>query len=93
MHLTQVDTARRVVVNPRTLRRWLTDIPEFAALVEAEKDAARDMQADDVLQDLLLDPDSRVRLAAARELRRAPNPNAKPEDEDDDLLNPEAWAS
>jgi len=82
MHLTQVDTARRVVVNPRTLRRWLSDIPEFQELVQAEKDAARDMQAEDVLQDLLLDPDSRVRLAAARELRRgAPNPAQVDEDD------------
>jgi hypothetical protein len=83
MHLTQVDTARRVVVNPRTLRRWSSDIPEFAALVQAEKEAAHEMQPNDVLHDLLLDPDSRVRLQAARELRRGvPNPQAVDEDED-----------
>lgn len=70
LHMTQVECARRVVVNVRTLRRWLTDVPEFAALVQAEKDAGNDLRAEDVLQDLLLSTDERVRLAAARELRK-----------------------
>jgi hypothetical protein len=67
--MTQAECARRVQVNVRSLRRWLTDNPEFAAMVAAEKLAGRDIQADDVLRDLLLSTDERVRLAAARELR------------------------
>ena len=82
LHMSQVEVARRVVVNPRTVRRWL-DIPEFAELVQAEKDAGRDMLAEDALHDLLLSTDERVVLQAARELRRTlPNPPAADEDED-----------
>ncbi|SRR5713226_4675117 len=85
LHMTQAECARRVVVNVRTLRRWKSDIPEFAALVQAEKDAGSDMRAEDVLQDLLLSTDERVRLQAARELRRTVSvvPDA---DEDEPLI-------
>jgi hypothetical protein len=76
LYMTQVEVARRVVVNARTIRRWLSDEPEFAALVQAEKQAARDLSPDDVLQDLLLSTDERVRLAAATQLRRASSAGA-----------------
>lgn len=82
IYMTQRDVGLRIVVNPRTIRRWLTDDPEFAAQVQVEKDAARELLPEDVLQDLLLDPDSRVRLAAAQSLiRLAPQTRA-----DDDPL-------
>lgn len=82
--MTQAECARRVVVNVRTVRRWLADLPEFAALVASEKDAGRDMRAEDVLQDLLLSTDERVRLAAATQLRRTvPNPGGADDDDSD----------
>jgi hypothetical protein len=85
LYMTQGDVARRVVVNPRTIRRWLTDIPEFAALVQAEKDASNDLRADDVLHDLLLSTDERVRLAAATQLRRTARGVVPAIDPDEDL--------
>jgi hypothetical protein len=39
LYMTQVEAARRVVVNPRTIRRWLTDDAEFAALGQDEREA------------------------------------------------------
>jgi hypothetical protein len=70
LFMPQAECARRVSVNVRTLRRWLSDDPEFAAAVEAEKAASRDMRPEDVLADLLLSPNESIRLQAARELRR-----------------------
>jgi transposase-like protein len=70
MHMTAAETARRTGVWDRTIRRWRKDIPEFAALVESEKAAARDLSPDDVLRELMCDPDPRVRLGAATQLRR-----------------------
>jgi hypothetical protein len=85
--LSQRAAARRLGMNERTVRRWLTDVPGFRELVEEQRAAGVEEDANDVLLDLLHDPDSRVRLAAARELRRAPNPNPKLGDEyeDEDL--------
>jgi len=86
LHMTQAECARRVSVNVRTLRRWLSDIPDFAALVQAERESDHDLRAEDVLQDLLLSTDERVRLQAARELRRSvPSPAGADEDEAADL--------
>jgi hypothetical protein len=87
--MTVAEVARRIGVWDRTIRRW-RDIPEFAALVQAEKDSGRDLQPDDVLRDLLHDSDPRVRLAAATQLRRSsPNPTGAEDDEDADVLA--AW--
>lgn len=89
--MTQADAARRVVVNVRTVRRWLVDIPEFAALVQSEREAGREMDAEDVLRDLLLSTDERVRLAAADRLIRLVPARAPDTDSTDDLLDPAAW--
>jgi len=86
LYMTQVEVARRVVVNVRTIRRWLTDDAEFAALVQAEKEAARDLQAEDVLQDLLLSTDERVRLSAAIHLRKTSAGAGAPAGDDEDEL-------
>jgi hypothetical protein len=87
LYMTQVEAARRVVVNPRTIRRWLTDDAEFAALVQSEREAGNDLQAEDVLQDLLLSTDERVRLSAAIHLRKsAAGAGAPAGDPDDDLI-------
>jgi len=82
--LSQAATARRMSMSDRQIRRWLTEVDGFAALVQEEREAGACEDATDVLYDLLSDPDSRVRLAAARELRRTavlPEPDA-----DADLL-------
>jgi transposase-like protein len=90
--MSQRAASRRLGCDERTLRRWHTDVPGFREHVEELRAAGAPEDATDVLYDLLNDPDSRVRLAAARELRRAPNPNAKPEDDDDaDLLDADGW--
>jgi transposase-like protein len=85
MHMTVAETARRTGVWDRTIRRWRKDIPEFAALVESEKAAARDLSPDDVLRDLMQDADPRVRLGAATQLRRSVGTTPPDADEDDDL--------
>lgn len=38
----QKDAAEAVETTARTVRRWLTDVPEFAALVRARREAALD---------------------------------------------------
>lgn len=81
-------------MSDRSIRRWLTEVEGFAALVQEQREASADENATDVLYDLLYDPDSRVRLAAARELRR-PVPGVTVDlDAADDaaLLDPGAWA-
>jgi hypothetical protein len=50
LYMTQVEAARRVVVNPRTIRRWLTDDAEFAALVQSEREAGNNLQASGYLR-------------------------------------------
>ena len=87
--MTVAEVARRIGVWDRTIRRWRSDIPEFAALVESEKAASRDLSPDDVLRDLMQDPDPRVRLGAATQLRRASPSGAPDPDDDSDLL--EGW--
>ncbi len=77
-------------LDDRTIRRWLTDVPGYREHIDSLRGSLTEENATDVLLDLLHSTDERVRLAAARELRRAPNPNPKPEDEDADALA--AWA-
>jgi hypothetical protein len=91
--MTQAECARRVNVNVRTLRRWLSDIPDFAGLVRGEKESGHDLRAEDVLQDLLLSTDERVRLQAARELRRSVPIPAGAADADDDADLLDGWRS
>jgi hypothetical protein len=67
------------------VRRWLA-ISEFVALVEQERESGHNDSAEDVLLDLLNSADERVRLAAARELRRSASGASVPEDEDAELL-------
>jgi hypothetical protein len=93
LYMTQVEVARRVVVNVRTIRRWLTDDAEFAALVQCERDAGNDLQPEDVLRDLLLSEDERVRLSAAIHPRKTSAGVGAPagaDDEDADVLA--AWS-
>lgn len=52
--------------------------------MQSEREAGNDLQAEDVLQDLLLSTDERVRLSAAIHLRKT-GP-ATPTDPDDDLI-------
>ena len=86
--MSQRAAARRLGMDERTLRRWLTDVEGFAAFVEAQRSVVKDEDADDVLKDLLHSSDERVRLAAARELRRMPvTPSGATDDEDDDVFD------
>ena len=85
--LSQRAASRRLGMDERTIRRWLTDVPEFAPYVESLRSTVTDEDADDVLRDLLHSSDERVRLAAARELRKQPVAAANiDKDEDEDLL-------
>ena len=79
-------------MDERTVRRWLTDVPGFAAYVEEQRGVVKEEDADDVLCDLLHSRDERVRLAAARELRRQPVTVPPDDSESDDLLDPDAWS-
>jgi hypothetical protein len=82
--MSQGATSRRMSMSDRQIRRWLTELPGFAALVEEYREAGADENATDVLNDCLYDPDPRVRIAAARELRARAAPVEV--DEDADLL-------
>ena len=93
LHMTQAECARRVNVNVRTLRRWLSDNADFAGLVQSEKESGHDLRAEDVLQDLLLSTDERVRLQAARELRRTVAVPAGSAEADDDADLLDGWGS
>jgi AraC-like DNA-binding protein len=84
--MSQGATARRMAMSDRQIRRWLTEVEGFSALVEEYRAAGTCEQAEDALLDALSHPDPRVRIAAARELRRAPAALPAPEDEDADLL-------
>ena len=79
--LTQRAAARRLGMDERSVRRWLS-LPAFVALVEQERESGHNDSAEDVLLDLLNSSDERVRLAAARELRRSASGASVPEPDD-----------
>jgi hypothetical protein len=83
--MSQRAVARRMGLNERTIRRWLSDVPGFRERVNELRHTQVEEDATDVLYDLLNSSDERVRLAAARELRRVQNPSP-PVDDDADLL-------
>ena len=84
--LSQRAAARRLGMNERTLRRWLTDVPGFRETVAELRAAGVEEDANDVLLDLLHSPDERIRLSAAIHLRKtAPTAPGADADPDDDL--------
>jgi hypothetical protein len=72
-------------MHDRTIRRWLTDVPGFAALVDELRAAGADEDAVDTLRDLLYSENEQVRLGAARELLRLQPKRRADADEDADL--------
>jgi transcriptional regulator with XRE-family HTH domain len=83
--MSQRAVARRMGLNARTIRRWLSDVPGFPRARGRTTAHQVEEDATDVLYDLLNSSDERVRLAAARELRRVRNPSP-PVGDDADLL-------
>jgi hypothetical protein len=88
----QRDTARRIGVDERTIRRWLTGVPGFSEYVQECHETLTDEEPLDVLHELLRSNDERVRLSAAQTLVRLPSDGGKPDaDDDSDLLT--GWDS
>jgi hypothetical protein len=83
--LSQRVTGRRMGMHDRTIRRWLTDVPGFAPLVDELRAAGADEDATDTLRDLLYSENEQVRLGAAREILRLQPKQRANEDEDADL--------
>lgn len=87
----QRDTARRLSVNERTVRRWYSDVPGFREYVEECRASLTDEEPLDILRELLRSSDERVRLSAAQTLVRLPSAKVDAEGEDGDLLD--GWGS
>jgi hypothetical protein len=79
-------TARKVGCDERTIRRWLTDVPGFREYVEECRESITDTQPLDVLHELLLSTDDRVRLSAAQTLARLPSHDPSGGEPDGDLI-------
>jgi HEAT repeat protein len=87
--LTQVVAANRLGMNPRTLRRWRTDVPGFAELEAELRAAGADEDATDVLRDCLYSKDERVRIQAAMALLKI---GGKQADEAEHAAALEEWS-
>jgi hypothetical protein len=85
---TQTITGTRMGMNPRTIRRWLTDTPGFAVLVDELRATGADEDATDVLRDCLYSKDERVRIQAALALLKI---GGKQADEAEHAASLEEW--